>query len=289
MNSDSGQDKSLDSHATYHLAMSSVSTYRWSLAQDIENYIATGYDSIGVLRHKVSDFGEDAAVDLLADSGLHVSSLLWAGGFTGSDGFGYQDALEDAHRAVRLAGALNANCLVVYSGGRNNHIQRHAERLYRSALESLLQFAESADVTLAIEPMHPACAAGWTFLTDVESVVAFIEAIDSPYLRMVFDTYHFGHDLSILCNLREIIPYLALVQLGDHRTAHTIDCERCRLGEGDIPLRDILTELTDGGYCGPYEVELAGREFGPRNYSQLLAESRVQFEALMPTPLNSTL
>ena len=36
---------------------------------------------------------------------------------------------------------MNAGCLVVYTGGRNNHTFRHAERLLRMALDQLLSLA----------------------------------------------------------------------------------------------------------------------------------------------------
>lgn len=271
------------------LSMSQVTTYRWSFDEDIRRYVAAGYDSIGVLRQKLSDYGEDKGVDLLAEAGLRVSSLLWAGGFTGSDGRTFQEALEDAHHAIRLAGAMNAHCLVVYAGGRNNHILPHAERLFRIALENLLCFAEAAEVVLAIEPMHPACARDWTFLTDVESVVSLIEAINSPNLKLVLDTYHFGHDQALVSNLREFLPHIALVQLGDRRVAHSIDAHRCPLGEGVIPLRAILSELAAAGYNGPFDVELAGAEFGPAKYQQILVESRSRWEHFMPEMSKSPL
>jgi hypothetical protein len=35
-----------------------------------------------------------------------------------------------------------AGCLVIYSGGRNNHIARHAGRLLRMALDELLPIAD---------------------------------------------------------------------------------------------------------------------------------------------------
>jgi sugar phosphate isomerase/epimerase len=262
--------------------MSEVTTYRWSFEQDIYNYTAAGYDSIGIWRQKIADFGEEAAVDLLAESGLRVSNLLWAGGFTGSDGRAWDEALDDGCQAIRLAGALNAGCLIVYPGGRNNHIYSHAERLFRVALDSLLSFAEGADITLAIEPMHPACARDWTFLTDVESTLALIENVNSPNLKLVFDTYHFGHDRAILSNLRELVPHIALVQLGDRKVPHSVDQQRCRLGEGIVPLRKIIAGLREAGYNGDFDVELAGAGFGSSGYQDLLAECRRAFEAMTP-------
>ena len=40
-------------------------------------------------------------IELLADSGLKVSNLLWAGGFTGSDGRSLRESIDDAEEAVR--------------------------------------------------------------------------------------------------------------------------------------------------------------------------------------------
>jgi sugar phosphate isomerase/epimerase len=262
--------------------MSEVTTYRWSFDQDVFNYTAAGFDAIGVWRQKLADFGEEAGVDLLAESRLRVSHLLWAGGFTGSDGRTLTEAIEDGFQAIRLAGAMNAGCLVVYAGGRNNHIYRHAERLFRNALDSLLSFAEAADVTLAIEPMHPGCARDWTFLTDIESTIGLIESIDSPNLKLVFDTYHFGHDRAILSNLQEVVPHLALVQLGDRRVPPSADQHRCRLGEGTLPLRKLITGLQEAGYNGDFDIELCGVGFDAGDYHRLLADCRERVEQWMP-------
>ena len=268
------------------LSMSEVTTYRWSFEEDVQRYIEAGYEAIGAWRQKLTDFGEEEGVDLLAESGLRVTNLLWAGGFTGSDGRSHIDAIDDAAHAIRLAGAMNAGCLVVYPGGRNNHTFRHAERLFRSAIDTLLSLAEDAEVTLAIEPMHPACATEWTFLTDLESTIALVEDYNTPYLKLVFDAYHFGHDRAVLANIREIVPYTALVQLGDRRTAHGIEQDRCALGQGFIPLPEMMKCLFDAGYQGDFDIELAGQEIELSCYSQLLETSKQTFDQLL-SPVNS--
>lgn len=263
------------------LSMSEVTTYRWSLEEDVRRYVAAGYEAIGVWRQKLADYGEEEGVDLLAESGLRVTNLLWAGGFTGSDGRSQLEAIDDAAHAIRLAGAMNAGCLVVYPGGRNNHTFRHAERLLRTAIDDLLGLAEDAEVTLAIEPMHPACATEWTFLTDLESTIALVESYSTPHLKLVFDAYHFGHDRAVLANLREIVPYTALVQLGDRRTAHGIDQDRCALGKGFVPLSEMMQCLLEAGYQGDFDIELAGQEIELSGYEHLLTTSKQAFDQLL--------
>ena len=141
------------------LSMNEVTTFRWSLEADIENYRRAGYRSIGVWRDKLTDFEEERAIDLLAGSGLTVSNLACAGGFTGLGGVPFREGVDDAMGALRLAAAMQAGCLVIHPGGRNNHTARHAMRLLRMALDELLPLADVCEVPLALEPMHVACAA----------------------------------------------------------------------------------------------------------------------------------
>ncbi len=265
----------------HRLSMNEVTTYRWSFEQDVWHYLENGYEAIGVWRQKLSDFGEERGVDLLAESGLHVTNLHWAGGFTGSDGLTLQESMDDAEHAVRVAGALDAGCLVVYPGGRNNHTFRHAERLLRLAIDQLLSLAEGAGVTLAIEPMHPACANDWTFLTDVDSTIALIEDYASPWLKLVLDVYHFGYDQSVWANLREIVPHTALVQFADWRMPHSLDQNRCPLGTGRAPLPEILQSLIDADYQGDFDIELVGQDIQVCDYECLLKSSKETFERLL--------
>jgi sugar phosphate isomerase/epimerase len=129
--------------------------------------------------------------------------------------------------------------------------------------------------------MHPACAAEWTFLTDLPSTIAFVESFGSPYLKMVVDVYHFGHDRSVIANLREILPHTALIQLGDRRCAHGIDQNRCPLGTGIVPLEEILQNLLEAGYRGDFDVELVGQDIQLCDYQYLLQTSKQTFDRLL--------
>ena len=83
------------------LSMNEMTTYRWSFEEDVNNYVAAGVCGIGVWRQKLSDFGEEKGIELVRDSGLKVSSLLWAGGFTGSEGRSYKESIDDAKEAIQ--------------------------------------------------------------------------------------------------------------------------------------------------------------------------------------------
>lgn len=263
------------------VSMNELTTYRWSFEEDVHHYQAAGFEGIGIWREKLADFGEEKGADLLAEAGLAVSTISWAGGFTGSDGRSYADAIEDGLDAIRLAAHLRADCLLVHSGARGGHTNNHVRRLFRGALEKMLDAAEPLGITLAIEPMHRSCAADWTFLDGLDETLSVLDSLKSPRLKMAFDCYHLGHDDSIFSRLGELAKHVAIVQLGDARHTPRGEQSRCRLGEGVLDLAGIVGAFIETGYGGFFDIELIGEEIEAGDYQELLAHSRQAFDDLV--------
>jgi sugar phosphate isomerase/epimerase len=261
------------------LAFSELTTLRWSLEEDVTEYRAAGAGGIGVWRPKLAELGDERGAAILARSGLAVSSLQWAGGFTGSDGRSFDDSLADARLAIQTADKLRASCLLIHSGARGVHTHNHARRLFRQALEKLLPLAEERGVRMAVEPMNGDCGADFTFLNCLDETLELVERCDSPALKIALDTYHWGHCPELLHRLPQLIPHLALVQLGDSRQPPAGEPNRCQLGDGAIPLAAIVQRLLAAGYGGCFEVELMGEEIEAADLREVLARSVMAFKA----------
>lgn len=263
------------------LSINEMTTYRWSFEDDVLNYRAAGIPAIGVWRQKLADFGDDKGIELLADSGLAVSNLLWAGGFTGSEGHSHAEGIRDAADAIRLARSLGAGTLVLYTGARNGHTLNHARKICIDALKKITPLAVECDVTLSVEPMRGACAAEWTFLSGIDDALSLLDAVDSPQLNLAFDTYHWGHDPHVLQRLPELAPRIGVVHLGDGLKPPDLEQDRHRLGQGTVPLREIIAALVDNGYEGYFDVELMGENFASADYHELLTHTKQAFEGLV--------
>ncbi len=261
------------------LAVSELTTLRWSLDEEVVAYASHGFSGIGLWRPKLEDYDLERTIELLTDHNMRVSSLSWAGGFTGSDGRGYDDAVADGIQAVQTAAAIGAPTLLVMTGGRNNHIHGHAMRSLRDALEAIGREAEQCGVSLALEPMHPGCGEEWSFVHDVRSTLEITNSIDRGNVGLVLDSYHLGLNgiSSAEENLRwlaQIVPHIRLVQLGDARQSPMGEQNRCLLGEGIVPLPEILSTLIAAGYDGYFEVEILGEDVEPLAYEDVLAHTR---------------
>jgi sugar phosphate isomerase/epimerase len=261
--------------------MNELTTYRWSFEEDVQSYARAGFPALSVWRQKLSDFGEAKGIELLSECGMSVSSLMWAGGFTGSDGRSHRECVEDAHDAIKIAQDLHAGCLIVYSGNRAGHTHNHARRLLNSALNDLMPHAAEAGVTLALEPMHAGCAREWTYLTDLDETLELVQSFDSPTLKLAFDSYYFGLQEDICGRLPDLVPHLAVVQLGDARREPDGEQDRCALGNGAIPLEAIVRGLLEAGYDGFFEIKLIGEEIETMEYEKLLADSKQKVDRLL--------
>ena len=261
------------------LAMNETTTFGWQLDQEVEAFLKAGIHAMGVWREKLSDFGTEKGIELLADSGIAVSSLMWAGGFTG-DVRTHQESIDDAVEAVHLAASLHADCLIVYSGPQAGHIRRQAERLVDSALQAILPVAESEGVVIALEPVHQAVAVQWSFWNHLQQILDVLRRFDSKHLRMVFDTYHLMNEPRLIERIGEVVDLIALVQLSDARQPPRDEQNRCPLGDGCMPLHDIVAELLRTGYAGFFEVELHGEDCEALDNNELIQRSIEAFAKL---------
>lgn len=261
-------------------AMNEMTTMRWTFEEDVHHYADVGYDAIGIWRPKLSDYGEEKGMELLAESGMAVSSLHWIGGFTGSDGRGFLECVEDAISALRLAAEMNAACVVAHTGPRGGHTHNHVRRLIKSAFVELAPLAEELSIPIAIEPMHPLFAGEWTIATTLDEAIALLDDLDHPSLRLALDTYHMCQEGISPEKIALIAPRVATVHLGDSRQALGEEPCRCSLGEGRLPLSETIAALKEGGYDGYWEVELLGEDFEFAEYKTTITTARTALETL---------
>lgn len=119
-------------------------------------------------------------------------------------------------------------------------------------IESLRAAAEHAaqgGVTLAVEPLN---RFETYFLNSVEDTIRFVDAVNHPHLKMMFDTFH--------ANIEEKDPVAALKATGSRLAHfHVSENDRSTPGEGHITWASILSALGEIGYDGWLTVEAFGR------------------------------
>ncbi len=264
------------------ISMNEATTYRWSLLEDVSGYQAAGVRSIGVWRRKLCDFGEERGIELLRESDLTVSSLSSAGGFTGSDGQTFREAVDDALDALRQAAEMRAGCLVVVTGAQAGHIYSHASRLLCDALRELGDAAGRLGLHIALQPMHRQPVDRWSFLTSLDKTLELLTMCDHSRVGMVFDFFHLWHEPALLARIPQIVPWIKIAALCDARAPAACDDDRCLPGQGDLPVAEIVAALETNGYRGAYDVQILSDHCWRSDYAALLADCRQALANVCP-------
>ncbi|HLJ11312.1 MAG TPA: sugar phosphate isomerase/epimerase family protein [Planctomycetaceae bacterium] len=264
------------------ISMNEMTTYRWSLLDDVAGFKAAGISGIGVWRQKLSDFGEERGIELLRESGLAVSSFSSAGGFTGSDGLTFREAVDDALDAVRLAAEIRAGCLVVVSGGRAGHTFNHARRILRDALRAVGDAAAHYGLSVALQPAMGRPIERWSFLTSLDATLEMLAWCDHAHVGMVCDIFHLARETDLLRKVAQAVPWIKIAAICDAHQPAQSDADRCLPGEGQLPCAEIIAALEIEGYRGFYDVQLFGERFWNADYAALLGECRGALTRLAP-------
>lgn len=241
-------------------SISELTTRRSSFEDDVEQLVEAGAPAMGVWRLKLDEYGEQSSVERLAAAELAVSSVSYIGGFTGSAGLTYREAMADAYSTLFTAAALRAECLVVCPGSRGRYTERHERRLVVHAIRELSIAAEEFDLTLALQPMQSRFARRWTSLCTLDDSLEMLDEVDRPNVGMVLDTFHLGHDLQLVDRIPEFVDRVAIVQISDAPAHPKSLYDRCLPGEGVLPIEQIVGALLDNDYQGCFDLQVWSEE-----------------------------
>src|SRR4030095_1494162 len=156
------------SHDHYWLSLNTATVrMQWKLDRIIEECARRRIRAICPWRDQVAAVGLDTVARLVRNSALALLGYWRGGVFPATTREGRQQALDDNRRAVDDAKTLNASCLVLVVGGLPGALQGKPEHkdlfaarnVVRDGIAATLEYARSAGMPLAIEPLHPMYAA----------------------------------------------------------------------------------------------------------------------------------
>ena len=252
---------------------------RWSLEDDVRNLERLGFRSISLASTKLDAYGPERAIGLLKASSLQVAHVGSYGRF-GTTRATMKLGMEQVRRAIGWAHALGAEVLIVIPGARDGATWDRAARVYEDAYAALLGEATAAGLKLAIEVIHPLRQE----LSFVNTLADAREIARNAGARggYVLDVWHSGWERRLLATIaKDARRRIHAVQLSDYKAATMRSLDRALLGEGILPLRDIVKTLERNGYHGWYEAEIISDDIDAMGYERALTFTRDAFTRLI--------
>ncbi len=221
---------------------------------------ANSFGGIGLWRDAYAADGAVAAARRTADAGLRISSVCRAGMFPVDSPAQAAQVRDDNRRAVDEAHTLAAECLVIVCGAAPGRDLAGARRQVADGIAELAEYAASAAIPLAVEPMHPMMIADRSVVTSLREAIDLIDNLVGPDIGGVgiaLDAYHVWWDVRYPDEMQRLADRIHTVQISDWVTPiqHQLR-SRGMPGEGVIDLRQFMAYVHATGYRGLVEVEV---------------------------------
>lgn len=261
-----------------NLSLNQITTNNWNLQEAVEGCVRAEVPWISLWRHKVHDIGLAESKRIVNDAGLKVSSLCRGGMFPAATAEQRQKNIDDNRLAIEEAAELGTDVLVLVCGPSPDKDIDTARKWVEEGIETLIPFAESHGVKLAIEPLHPMYAADRSVIVTLDQANTIAEKFNSSQVGIIVDVFHVWWDPDLYSQIKRAENNI----LGFHVSDWSVPLPdifkgRSMMGDGVIEIRRIRNAVEDAGYHGPIEVEIINQAIWEQSGDEVLSVMKERY------------
>ena len=254
---------------TFHprVAVSGMSSVRWSLQEDLAFYSSAAISAAGITMRKLAK--DAGGIEKIGAAELRVSSVLAATvrvSFIAPE----DDAdspLEALRPSIEVSRSLgHAPCYFQAGPAPSRMASDDAYALLVPAIAPAVAYARDQGVRLAIETSS-------TSTRDIGFIHSLADAVElsrDADVDICLELQNCWFDCQLRRLFRENVDRFALVQVNDFKVGEPARLNRCVPGDGDMPVEWLLGELLDAGYSGQFELEVLGPRIEEEGYESAI-------------------
>ena len=246
------------------LSVDSLSAFSWSFDQDLALWRELGVQHAGLLISKIAD-DMPGKMARLREAGIRPSTIV-----SGSFDLEAPQTWEQ-HRATLksiIDVVAEAGGTAYFPPGRTTGAPwAEVLEIFAEAVAPSVAYARERGVRLGFEP---------SLRADVSFVNTLRDAVDVAErtgLGMVVDFGNCWMERDLAQVLQRAAPHIILVQICDlviGRSGRPGPGGRVHLGEGELPLTRLMSEVLATGYDGVFDLEVLGPAIEAEGYDTAL-------------------
>ncbi len=258
------------------ISVSSLSSAGWPLAEDLDLYQRLAIHRVSFSLPKLVEAGLDRAIDEILDRPIVVDAVLPGAAFDLTDESGWTEVHEAMVMAIEAAQRLGATTMATAGGSAHGQAYEWAVDRFARAIEPVAAAGRHRGVRVAVEPTRTQFA----YVGFVHSLRDGLALADQLDLDLLPDSAHVWWEPDLADLLAAGAPRFALFQVADLAFGGPV-LERLVPGDGEIPLRSMLTAAVDAGFEGPFEIEVIGQAIEDEGYEAAIRRSCRHIHSLL--------
>lgn len=247
------------------LGFSEFTTMPWSFERDLEAYAANGALAMEVVEDKLDPdrFAEQLAA--IGAAGLSISGVQpTIRTFFGSRMAPEPALLEDRVAALRgsierLGRHAGGAPFLTNTGAHPSGDMDEAMRVVARELKALTPVAADHGVRLALEPLNPSSMNVESAIWTVDQALTVIENTGRDEVGLCLDYWNVWQNAGLEQAIARAGDRLFTVQASDWRPPRSF-ADRLVLGDGPIPLGELMRATRRAGFDGAYVVEIFSKD-----------------------------
>ncbi|HEY8284814.1 MAG TPA: sugar phosphate isomerase/epimerase family protein [Chloroflexota bacterium] len=245
----------------FTFGVSEFTSQPWTYEEDLENYARLGVNTIEVCEVKLDDARAAEQLELVAQSGLVISSVQPAvrtlfPSLSQPEPKDIPARMSRFRHTIELVAPFAPNVPFVTNTGipPNGNMQEVFERAARE-YRALADFAQGHGARIALEPLNPSIMNEESAIWTLEQGMRIVELVDRANFGICLDAWNIWQNAGIVEGITACGNRIFVVQVSDWRTPRSFQ-DRLIVGQGEIPLAPLLRAVHESGYRGAYSVEI---------------------------------
>jgi sugar phosphate isomerase/epimerase len=244
------------------ISLSAISTFRWSLDEDLAFYERAGITAIGASLAKLEAAGIEAGARRLRDAGMRVTNLIGLGPFHLDDPGQWPSQRDRVRAALDAAEAVSAECMILTTGPARQLTWEDAADALEAALQPVVADARARNLPFGLEHTN-------SLRVDVGFVHSLADVIDLARrlgIGVCVETNACWAERGLAQSIAAGADTFRVVQVSDFAIGTLSTPDRLVPGDGDIPLERILGQILAADYRGCFDLELIGPRIDDEGY-----------------------
>jgi sugar phosphate isomerase/epimerase len=219
--------------------------------------------------------GAKEAGKIVRDHGMSVPAVVRGGFFTSLDAKIRTAALDMNRTCIDEAREIGAEMVVLVVGATPGLSLEDARKQVAEGISMLVPHARSANVKLAIEPLHPMYAGDKSCINRMTDARKVCQIVGDRMVGIAVDVYHvwWDPDLEMEIKLAGELGLIFAFHICDWlTTTNNLLTDRGLMGEGVIDIRKIRSWVEGAGFSGFNEVEIFSERWWATDQKEYLAK-----------------
>lgn len=192
----------------------------------------------------------------------------------------YQKSRKEDEEKIEIANELGIDTVLALTGPLGNINYDYAINILTEGLKEADEVIRNNnfDIRIAFEPIHYIYQKDWTYICTIEDSLRIVDKINRSKIGLMIDLCHVWQEPDVLNWIKKAKNKIFGCQICDWRKINRTLYDRVLMGDGCIPIREMLDAIEQAGWNKWYDVEIFSEELWKLDAKEFIKKCKEKYK-----------